>query len=243
VLAVLAVIENPEAWVSLLVLAGIFFMVRQFEAGGSSRSSARDPVEVELSRPEPIVSRSPQHRIYQHALDAVEAAGLDPETVAVLATDIGMMAFHGDQDPVVCRTRDIYDDVEYIQPYVQLRLAAKAVGLIRFEIEDGSGQVVFIHEEHHQLEKGRNLISPAARLRIDPAQATGEWLLRVSADGVPLALHHFAWEESTTTLVRRHLGEDGEISSELRAALAENRLQGLSLDELLADQDTESQQR
>ena len=67
------------------------------------------------------------------------------------------------------------------------------------------------------------------------------WELRVSADGTPLAVHQFGWEETATRVVRRHLTEDGEIeiSNELRTAIAENRLQDMSLDELLDFQDEE----
>jgi len=241
VIGLLALAEGGNALMTLLVLGGIFFLVRQFEFG--RRFPQYEPRSNEVDYTE-TARRAPQHRIYQHALDAVEAAGLDPETVQVLATDIGVMAFSGNEDPEICRTRDVYDDVDYIQPYVQLRLAAKAVGLIRFEIVDSDGQVLFVHEEHHQLERGRNLITPAARLPIHDVQAKdGGWTLRVLADSVPLAEHYFGWQESTTSLVRRHLSEDGEISSELRAAMAENRLQKVSLDDLLADQDAKSQQR
>jgi hypothetical protein len=237
-----ALVEGGQPIMTLLVLGGIFMLVRQFESG---RSISFDTPPLTNQRAgEPRVESSTKQRIYHHALSAVEAAGLDPETVKVLTTDIGIMAFKEDQDPVVYRTRDVLDDIDYIQPYVQLRLPTKAVGLIRFEIIDADGEVLFIHEERHQLERGRNLISPAARLPIHDAQAMdGEWELRVSADGVPLALHHFGWQESTTKVVRRHLSEDGEISSELRAALADSRLQGLSLDELLAEQEDQAPAR
>jgi hypothetical protein len=65
----------------------------------------------------------------------------------------------------------------------------------------------------------------------------------VSADGVLLAAHRFEWEEATSTAIRRHLGEDGEISSEMRAVLAESRLETISLDELLAPQDEEPREQ
>jgi hypothetical protein len=243
-LGVAALFEGGQPIMTLLVLGGIFMLVRQFESGrnvsfNTAPTATRREVEAQAEN-----SSSNKQRIYHHALSAVEAAGLDPETVKVLTTDIGVMAFKEDQDPVVYRTRDVLDDIDYIQPYVQLRLPTKAVGLIRFEIIDAEGEVQFIHEERHQLERGRNLISPAARLPIHDAQAMdGEWELRVSADGVPLAVHYFAWQESTSKVVRRHLSEDGEISSELRAALADSRLQGLSLDELLADQEDEATAR
>ncbi len=238
-----ALIEGGSVFMTFLVLAGIFMLVRQFESGrrntGAMTSSRRRDREAVQSLP-PEDRESAQRRIYRNALEAVEAAGHDPETVRVLTTDIGVMAFKGDLDPVVYRTRDVPDDVDYIQPYVQLRLPTKAVGRIRFEILDADGQSLFIHEEHHQFERGRNLITPAARLPVHDAQPMdAEWELRVSADGMLLAVHHFGWQETTTKVVRRHLSEDGEISNELRAAMAESRLGDMSLDELLDLQDDE----
>jgi hypothetical protein len=87
-------------------------------------------------------------------------------------------------------------------------------------------------------------VTPAARLPIhDAHNMNGDWQLRVSADGVLLAVHPFGWQESTTKAIRRHLREDGELSNEVRAMLADSRLQKMSLDELLADQQTEEAQR
>lgn len=239
-----ALVEGGSVFMTLLVLAGIFMLVRQFEngrhveRGSPARRERRERRDNGRDR-----GSSSHNRIYHHALEAVEAAGLDPETVKVLTTDIGVMSFKDQDEPVVHRTRDVMDDVDYIQPYVQLRLPTTAVGLIRFEIIDPDGQKLFVHEERHQLERGRNLITPAARLPVhDAHNMNGEWELRVSADGVPLAVHHFAWAESASKVVRRHLSEDGEISSELRAAMAENRLQDMSLDELLSFQDEDEEQ-
>ena len=246
-----ALVEGGNVFMTVLVLAGIFMLVRQFENGRlNMRPNATTSNRRRYEPPAPQQaedSDDQRRRIYQHALTAVEAAGHDPETVRVLATDIGVMAFKGDQEPVIYRTRDVLDDVDYIQPYVQLRLPTKAVGRIRFEIVDAEGQTLFSREEHHQLERGRNLITPAARIPVHDAQALdGEWELRVSADDMLLAVHHFNWEESASRVVRRHLSEDGEISNELRAAMAENRLQELSLDELLDfpdDEENTAQQR
>jgi hypothetical protein len=75
----------------------------------------------------------------------------------------------------------------------------------------------------------------------DAFNINGDWELRVSADGMPLAIHTFGWQESREKAVRRHLTEDGELSNELRAAMAESRLQDMSLDDLLSYQDDEEQ--
>jgi hypothetical protein len=179
-------------------------------------------------------------QVYSHALASIKAAGLDPDTVHVLPIDIGVMAFTGDQNPVIYRTKPVFDNVDYIQPFVQLRLPTRAVGRIRFEIVDSDGQILFIHEDLHQLQRGRNLITPAARLPIHDAQAmSGGWELRISADGVLLSVHRFRWQESTDRVIRRHLHDDGEISSEMRAMMADSRLQKISLDDLLAAQEDE----
>lgn len=232
---------------TMLVLLGIYLLVRQFEGGrlpwdsGAEIGARRAPDDAPLDYGE-YDENAGRERIYRHALEAVKEAGLDPETSKVLATDIGLMVYKEDQEPMIFRTRPVMDDVDYIQPFVQLRLPTKAVGLIRFEIVDADGQVLFVHEDRQQLERGRNLVMPAARLPIHDAQAMHEdWELRVSADGMLLATHYFEWQESTTRVVRRHLSEDGEISSELKAAVAENRLSSLSLDDLLGDQEDDSE--
>lgn len=227
-------------FMTMLVLGGIYMLVRQYEGGRlpwENRETDRQP-RRRVAPPEEMESSGSRERIYAHALRAMEAADLDPETANVLVTDIGLMTFKDEGDPEVIRTQPVLDDIDYIQPFVQIRVPTRAIGLIRFEIIDSDGQVLFIHEDRHQLERGRNLISPASRLPIHDAHALyGDWELRITADGMLLAEHKFEWEESTTKAVRRHLTEDGEISSELRAAMAENRLQKLSLDDLLSDQD------
>ncbi|NWG16698.1 MAG: hypothetical protein HXY41_08690 [Chloroflexi bacterium] len=223
----------------LLVALGGYLLWRQYQ------SAQRDEMSDQLFEEVHSASRqSGAETVYAHALKAVERAGLDPNEVRVLPVDIGVMAFRGDADPTVFRTRPVPDDVDYVQPFVQLRLPTKATGRIKFEILDSDGQALFIHEDFHQLERGRNLITPAARLPIHDAQAMhNAWLLRISADGLTLATHRFEWQESNLNRVRRHLAEDGEISNELRAALTENRLNRISLDDLLSYQDDAEQQQ
>jgi hypothetical protein len=217
-----------------LSLLGFYLLVKQLDQSRRQNEYDAASVDVEDRRDRQAHSEP----VYSHALRSVERVGMNPDEVRVLPVDIGVMAFRADQDPVVHRTRPVLDDIDYIQPFVQLRLPTKAVGRIRFEILDSDGQIIFIHEDNHHLERGRNLVTPSARLPIHDAQAmNGAWQLRISADGVMLANHQFEWQESTTKTIRRHLNEDGEISSGLRVALAESRLQKMSLDELLSPQE------
>ncbi len=232
-----------QAFPALIIIAlGAFLLWRQFENNPSWMNRQMPPSELDEEfdfSDVPEDTRQPgTEKVYAHALKAVEQAGLNPDEVRVLPVDVGVMAFKGDSAPVVYRTQPVDDDVDYIQPFVQLRLPTKAVGRIKFEILDSDGQALFIREENHQLERGRNLLTPSARLPIHDAQAMQRgWKLRISADGMPLATHTFEWQESDTKRVRRHITEDGEISNELRTAMAESRLQKLSLDELLGYQD------
>ncbi len=232
----------------LIVALGGFLLWRQFEGGSTAAGDIslaarmsprrRDSYDEILTE----TRQSGAEKVYAHALRAVERAGLNADEVRVLPVDIGVMVYKADHDPVVFRTHDVPDDIDYIQPFVQLRLPTKAVGRIKFEILDSDGQLLFTREESCQLERGRNLVTPSTRLPIHDAQAMQKnWVLRVSADGMPLATHEFAWQESEVNHIRRHITEDGEISNELRATLAENRLQRMSLDELLELQDDERQ--
>lgn len=232
--------EQAQGLFVLLILGALLFAARRAEGWGGRRASSRfyGPArqDVGMDTADPVQSANAEP-VYKHALAAVYAAGLDPDAVQVLPVDIGLMAFKGEDDPVVYRTWSLPDDLDYVQPFVQLRLPTKASGRIRFEIVDSEGETLFIHEDQYQLVRGRNLITPPARLPVHDAQVTdGEWSLLVSADGVLLAQHQFDWVEAATSTLRRHLSEDGEITSEMRAALTESRLQRLSLDELLADQ-------
>lgn len=237
----------------LMALGGILLW-RQVNRTNADRDSVTMPALDALDDLEAYEDSPPSNRqsgaekVYGHALRAVERAGLNPDEVRVLPVDIGIMVFKGDQEPSVYRAQPVPDDADYIQPFVQLRLPTRASGRIKFEVIDSDGQRLFVHEDIHQLDRGRNLISPSARLPVHDAQAMhNDWQLRISADGVPLATHAFTWEESQSKRVRRHITEDGEISNELRAALAENRLGKMSLDELLdfqnPDEPPQKQQR
>ncbi|MFN8375641.1 MAG: hypothetical protein U0694_22560 [Anaerolineae bacterium] len=254
-LFIFAAIASNELIPVLFIAAALYALARMYDnrQRGNSSSYTEMPRRTSLPReraPEVIPSRSASaETVYRHALDSVKAAGLNPDEVKVLPVDIGVVVFRGDEVPAPYRTHPVPDNVDYIQPFVQLRLPTRAVGKIRFEISDSDGQVLFVHEEHHQLERGRNLITPASRLPIHDAHAMhGPWEMRVSADGMQLAVYKFEWEEDSAEVIRRHLSEDGEISNELRSMLAENRLQRMSLDELLSDQpedgsDQEQQQQ
>ncbi|GAB5490548.1 MAG: hypothetical protein Phog2KO_07630 [Phototrophicaceae bacterium] len=240
----------------VLILLGLLFMVRQFDNNQMQSDntesyeyrSGYDDYGSDYSDSSDYEVRSTQQAqadpVYRHALESVQRAGHNPDDVQVLTVDIGVMAFKDNGEPTVFRTWSLPDDVDYIQPFVQLRLPSKATGRIKFEMLDAAGNTVFEREDEHNLERGRNFISPAARLPIhDETITKGQWGMRVSADGVLLAEHVFEFSEAANQTIRRHIGEDGEINTELRAVMAESRLPKMSLDELLTYSDEDDAQQ
>ena len=234
---------SGSAFPLFLGLIGFYLLARQFDQGKSRFGDHSRAPQAEVVRDAPARQSSGADQVYRHAIEAVRRAGRDPGDTQVLPVDIGVIALCAGADPVVHRSQPVDDDVDYVQPFVQLRLPKRASGRVRFEILDSDGQTLFIHEDVHALERGRNLVTPSARLPIHDAHAMhGEWELQVSADGLLLATHRFGWREGTEKVIRRHVREDGEISNELRAAIIENEPGNMSLDDLLGFQEDDQQQ-
>ena len=241
----------------ILVLLGLLFLVRQFDNDSSSSNISEQtyeyPYEYEQQLEEEeedydyeIFHQQPasaEQRVYRHALESVTRAGLDPDEVQVLAVDIGVLTTKEEGEPQIYRTWSLPDDIDYIQPFVQLRVPTEANGSIRFEIIDAVGDAVYIHEDSFKLTRGRNFLTPNTRMPLhDQMELDGKWSLRVIADGVTIADHRFEYAEATGANIRRHIGEDGEINTEMRAVMAENRVPKMSLDDLLAYQGEEEEE-
>lgn len=182
---------------------------------------------------------SPEDIAHDHALDAAVLAGIDPQKASVLPIDIGVIAYHGDET-IVHRTWRVNTRADALQPFVNLHVKQPARGRLRFEIRDDVGQMMFFYERDYSLSAGENLIMPPARMPIDhTAPRTGVWTLRVLGDNLPLAEHRFEWRTGEKDKLDA-VGADGEISDEMRTMLARTRLERMSLDELLGDQDDDN---
>lgn len=200
-----------------------------------------DYYEDEEETNAPSATREP---MYRHALSAVENAGLNPDQVQVLAVDLGVMAYRRGEQPTVYRTWSVPNDADALQPFVSLRVPTKAVGNVKFELVDAYGKSLFIHEQAYNLDKGRNFLSPPARMPVrELAQSEGRWQLKISADDVLLAVHHFEFATATTANIRKNLGEDGEIATDSRLMMDESPMPKMSLDDLLAYQDENEKAR
>ena len=238
----------------ILVLLGLLFLVRQFDSDNARSSQGSQTYEAtydydvqqeddyddfEIFNQQPA---SAEQRVYRHALESITRAGLDPDEVQVLTVDIGLLTTKDGSEPQIYRTWSLPDDIDYIQPFVQLRVPMEANGNIRFEIIDAVGDAVYIHEDTFKLTRGRNFLTPNTRMPLhDQMELDGKWGLRIIADGVAIADHRFEYAEAAGASIRRHIGEDGEINTEMRAVMTENRLPKMSLDDLLAYQGDEDE--
>lgn len=242
----------------MMGLGGFYMLARQFEESRYNRQRERyqdwesreraERARYDFSGVRNDVDRRPQanaERVYSHALEAVQLAGLDPSEMAVLPVDLGILGHRADSKPQLYRTRNIPKDVDYIQPFVQLRVPRRANGKITFELIDDLGQTVFVREETHELQRGRNLIVPSRRLPVHDAldMDEGGWSLRIHADGILLAEHDFSWAEPIENIVVDRLSDDGEISQELQAAMSASEMNPMSLDELLGYDDGDDDQQ
>lgn len=201
-----------------------------------AREVPRRQVETQ---PTMVAPRAPQ---IDHVAQAISNAGQHPDELAVLPLDIGVLTYKDAEPPQLYRMDEIPDDVDYIQPFVELELPSAVTGRVRFEIIDGSGQPVFIEENAHRFHAGAQPIVAQTRLPIhDAHDFDEEWHLKVYAENVLLADHHFAWNNAVNVSpILQHIQEDGEISAELREVLAQTRLERMSIDELLDFQDDAS---
>lgn len=190
---------------------------------------------------------SPQHTpsgIYPHALTALQQAGNQAHNLAVLPLDLGIIATCDNQPPTVYRSSAIPNDVDYIRPYVEFHVPMTASGTVTFEIYNTHGDLMYVHHQLQAFHAGKNLVVSNTHLPVHDALNLdeGAWWLRIKGDAIILADHRITWVDSPSRLVQEHIAEDGEISAELRAALAENKLGTMSLDELLAFQDDDPPQ-
>lgn len=93
-------------------------------------------------RPPVIRSTAPTNIAQEHALKAARLAGINPETARVLPIDIGMVGLRA-KKATLYRVWHIDDDVDTVQPFINLRVKQFAHGTLRFEIYDDADELCF----------------------------------------------------------------------------------------------------
>ncbi len=177
-------------------------------------------------------------QMHRLAVQAVQRAGLDPRDLAVTPVDLGVLVYGEEDVPTLYRESKLPPDAEYVRPFVVLRSPRRARGKIRFELVDGQGTRRFIDETPWELKAGETFVYPSTWLPAHKIENfDGDWKLRVFAAGTLLAVHELTWRDPGGGEFRRYLNGDGEISDDLVQELRQVRMDKLSLDDLLEDQD------
>lgn len=213
-----------------------FAVEEDYSRRGAAQEAAPSPRRAKSDRAAPVASRG--SRMHRVAARAVRKAGHDPDALAVAPVDIGVLAYESrEATPTLYRETRLPEDAAYIRPFMLLRSPRRARGLIRFELLDGQGGVRFVDETEWELKAGETFVYPATWLPTERIEdCSGEWVLRVYAADMLLAVHDFAWWDSGGGELRRYLTGDGEISDDLLEELSGARVERLSLDELLDEQ-------
>jgi hypothetical protein len=152
--------------------------------------------------------------------------------------DVGVLAYGEEDIPTLYRETKLPDEANYVRPFVILRAPRRAQGKIRFELIDGQGTRRFVDETPWELKAGETFVYPSTWLpttRIE--DYSGDWTLRVYAAGMLLARHYFEWRDQGGGEFRGLLDGDGEINKALAREINKTRMERVSLDDLLEDQD------
>jgi hypothetical protein len=224
----------------VLVAGGWWYYQRQTSYKPSTDySTSLDPREAEQN---PRVAPLIINPLKPHAIEAMRAAGLEPETnLNALPLDLGLIAFWSEHVAYIHRTTAIPVTAISLQPYVQLELRQEGLWTIEFEILDSSGKTVFQETVRRELTlPQRLLITPPARLSLHNLAHDGDWTLRLHVNDKLLASHVFSWRSDTIDNVSGSIESDGEIGDDILSLLADNYAQPLSLDNLLAERDYQS---
>ncbi|NDJ78073.1 MAG: hypothetical protein GYB65_17635 [Chloroflexi bacterium] len=169
---------------------------------------------------------------------AMQRAGYTPGEDFVQATDLGLLAYRSTDEPRLVRYGDVLVDTRYLRPFVELWLPHDARGTVRFEILDEKERLRYADEEKYDLVRGKNTLLPNTWLPLEGKAQNGQrWTLRVLASSTLLAKHTFGWQGVGGGRVQELADDDGELSPELLYAIQNQSGPGISLSELLSDQE------
>jgi hypothetical protein len=156
----------------------------------------------------------------------------------VNVTDIGLLMYRNADEPKLVRNADIWSDTDYVRPFVELWSPYPSRGMVRFELVDSEGRLRYADEAEYDLARGSNALVPGTWLPQHGAPVpTGRWRLRVLAAETLLAAHTFGWQAADDNQIKELMASDGELSPELQQALLGRSDAGMSLSDLLADQE------
>jgi hypothetical protein len=131
-------------------------------------------------------------------------------------------------------------DDDAVQPFLAVYAPSEVsdrLALVNFEIYDQAGKLQFSRQIEHYMRDGSNSIICDRQLPLDQINEmlarSGVWDLRISIDGMLVALHSFNVTPSTEDR-RRQFSTDGEAAAERLIAPDDDA--PLSLEDLLREQ-------
>ena len=221
-----------------LVLISLFAisMGASFLELGSNRASLVDAIK-----------RAPlRQRVSPSAREAMDRArsrgGFTSENLMML--DVGLIAIQTSSEGMTMRrTRSVSKDDDGARPFVTLQVdpsEADRNALVRFEIIDHSGAMVYVHEMRSYLRQGEMNSMADHHLKLagnDQIEGIGDWDLRVFLDGSLVGLHNFALtpslrerQQRLSQAARQNHVEDERVFDEVEEEVP------VSLQELLRDE-------
>lgn len=169
---------------------------------------------------------------------AMRSAGHMPNPWGVRFADIGILAYHGDETPDICREEAVPKSATHLRPFVVIDLPYEqgGNGTIIFDFVDKDGDIRFHSTKRYQLKHGKNFITPPTWLPLEAQREADQWKLKVGIGDKTVALHQFSLRGHVESSLKGYLKSDGEVDEFLKKAVDNHRSTGMSLDELLGDQ-------
>jgi hypothetical protein len=221
----------------LLFVFGLFSMTTAKPPQQTQRTPARTRgTDSSRQRPAPRAASGRQH--HPAATQAMRRAGYESSDAYVRVVDIGLLAYRELDEPRLVRYNDVRTDTRYLRPFVGLSVPHPARGTVRMELRDNDDRMRYVDETRYDLDAGSNTLLPGTWLPLpEYMDSTRDWTLHVTAGETLLAVHRFGWQQVGEEL-RQYIQADGEISPELQDAIDQQASQGMSLSQLLSNQDT-----
>lgn len=196
-----------------------------------------------------LQSRLPQLAASVKATPAARAATaqarrLTSVTPGELVTDIALIV--NDRDRAGRLTRRIAQTVSMddyaVQPIVKFTAPAEdlhRVMIVKFEIIDKSGKLMFSRQVEHYVRDGENLVACDQQLPFAGNTKLGRagiWDLQVSINGQLAAVHSFTVSSSQQMSAAVPVDRDGELASVDRLRAPDESSMPLTLEDLLREQ-------
>lgn len=167
---------------------------------------------------------------------AMKRARAEPEEFTL--TDVGLLAYRDRSTSRIVRSTPVVTDTRYLRPFAEISARQRTRAQVTMALLDSNGQPMFVDKNTYVLHrKPTHLVTKTWLPLENLAHTGGNWSIVIDVNDTPLAIHRFGWVGLADNEIVEHLGNDGELSPELREAVKTGKFRRMSLDELLSDQE------